>query len=213
MPIPNYLRNIAYSEQSENKFTSFDLKCKCGSVLFDIYENHLTKEEKELCKPYFKALDHAVSGGYSSFATMDDEGKTHYWINLSHSVNGPKEEVFIPPAPTCAHIHSIKIKCSECGSEYIIFDNRYHGYDGKFCREISYEEKNYIPHYKKKRRRDDLPVRICIKVEHDLDIDEFEENTDINCSFEEYTEAFTWLVIYTIDSSGKKRKIVDLETG
>jgi len=49
-------------------------------------------------------------------------------------------------------------------------------------------------------------------VEHDPSIEDFKENTDIVCSYEDYTEAFTWLVIYTIDSQGKKRKIVDLET-
>lgn len=212
MPIPNYLKDIAHSEQSKKRFTSFGLKCKCGNVLFDIYENYLTKEEKELCKPYYEALDYSITGGCSSFCTKDEDGKIHHWINLTHNINGPKEEVFIPPAPICAHIHSIKIKCSECGKEYIIYDNRYHGYNGKFCNEANNEEKNYIPHYKQKKRRDNMPVQIRIEVEHDSSIEEFRKNTDIVCTFEDYTESFTWLVIYTIDNQGKKRKIIDLET-
>lgn len=212
MPVPNHLKNIAYSEQSENEFTFFDIKCKCGSAFFDIYENYLTKEEKELCKPYYEALDYSITGGYSSFCTKDEDGNIHRWINLTHDRNGPKEEVFIPPAPICALIYSIKVKCSECGSEYIIYDSRYYGYDGKFCREVSDEEKNYIPHYKMKKRRDNMPVQVRIKVEHDPSFEDFKESADIACSYEDYTEAFTWFVIYTIDSQGKKRKIVDLET-
>ena len=57
-----------------------------------------------------------------------------------------------------------------------------------------------------------MPIQVHIMVEHDPSIEDFKENTDIVCSYEDYTEAFTWLVIYTIDSQGKKRKIVDLET-
>lgn len=212
MPVPNYLKEITYSEQGEREFTSFDLKCKCGSTLFDIYENYLTKEEKELCKPYYDALDYSITGGYSSFCTKDEEGEIHHWINLTHDINGPKEEVIIPPVPICAHIHSIKVKCSKCGKEYIVYDSRFHGYNGKFCSESNNEERNYIPHYKKRKRRDNMPIQVHIIVEHDLSIESFKENTDIDCSYEDYTEAFTWLVIYTIDSQGKKRKIADLET-
>lgn len=212
MPVPSYLKDIAYSEEIKEKFTSFDLKCKCGSILFDIYENCLTKEEKALCKPYYDALDHSVTGGYFSYATKDDEGKIHHWIGLSHSRNGPVEEVIIPPAPLCAHIHSIRVKCSECGSDHIIYDSRYHGYNGKFGNKANHEENNYIPHYKQKKRRDNMPVQVRITVEHDPDIEKFKENTGIACSFDDYTEAFTWLTVYTIDSQGKKRKIIDLET-
>lgn len=206
MPIPNHLKDIAYSDKSKENFTSFELKCKCGSFLFDLYENYLDKEEKALCKPYEDALDLSVKGGYGSSCTVDEDGKIHHWIHLSFSPNGPKEEVFIPPKPVCACILSIRSKCSECGREYAVYDSRYHGYDSMYDPEISDEEKNYVPHYKKKRRRDNMPVRVCVEVEHNIDMPDEDSGTDL-------TEAFTWITIRTIDSSGKKRKIFDLETG
>lgn len=213
MPIPKYLKDVAYSEKSKKNFTSFKIKCKCGCIHFDLYENFLNKEEKKICKPYFDALDYSITGGYGSSCTIDEDGHIHHWIHLTFSSDGPKKEVFIPPQPACACIFSVKAICSECGTEYLIFDNRFHGYDGKLSCELSDEEKIYIPHYKKKRRKDNLPIQLIIEVEHDMNFDDFKEDIGIDCQFEDYTESFTWIVIYTIDSKGKKRKIVDLETG
>jgi len=212
VPVPNYLKDIAYCEKTKNKITSFNLKCQCGCFKFDLYESYLDKKEKEICKPYYDALRYSVTGGCFSSCTKDENGILHRWVYFTHNMNGPKEEVFIPPAPAFAHITSYKVKCTECDKEYIIYDSRYHGYYGKFCKEISDDSKNYIPHYRKKNRRDNMPVKICIKVENELNIDEFKRDTDIECSFEDYTEAFTWFVVYTIDNNDKKRKILDFET-
>ncbi len=152
MPIPNYLRDIAYLEKNKNNFTTFNLKCICECTLFDVYESYLDKKE------------------------------------------------------------AVKIKCSECGKEYTIYDSRYNGYSGMFCTECSEEKKNYIPHFKLKKRRDNSPVEICIEVEHDENLEAFKANTGIDCTFDEYTDAYTWITIYSIDNNSKKRKLFEFET-
>ncbi len=211
MPIPNYLKAIAYNELQKDNFTSFCLKCKCGCTHFHIYESYLDKHEKELCKPYFDALARSVTGGYFSNCTQDENGVIHHWIYFTHSINGPKEEVIIPPKPTCACIEVIKVKCPDCRNEYVIYDNRFHGYSGKFCKD-SIEEKEYIPHFRLKRRRDNLPVEICISVEHTESYENFEKNIDISCEYDDYTDAFTWITIHSIDNNNKKHKLFDFET-
>ena len=208
MPIPNYLQEIAYNERSKGDFTSFGLKCKCGSTHFHIYESYLDKHEKELCKPYYDALDYSITGGCFSSCTKDENGVLHHWVYLTHSRNGPKEEVIIPPKPICACIKVIKVKCSECGNEYVIYDSRTSWYDGVFSTNSA--EKAYNPHFKLKKRRDGLPVEICISVEHTETFEEFQNI--ISCEYSKYTDAFLWIVIYSIDDNNKKRKLYEFET-
>ncbi len=211
MPVPNYLSSIAYRENQKNNFTTFYLKCNCGCTSFDIYESFLNKEERLLCQPYYDALNHSVSGGCFSNCTKDETGTIHHWIYFTHSIDGPKEEVFIPPAPAFAHITVIKVKCSGCGKEYIIYDSRYNGYSGSY-KQCSEEEKIYVPHFKLKKRRDNAPVEICISVEHDESFEAFKENTGLNCTFEQFTNFYTWIIIYSVDSKSKKRKLFEFET-
>ena len=208
MPIPNYLKVIAYNEQQKGDFTSFYLKCKCGCTHFHIYESYLDKNEKELCKPYFDALERSITGGYFSKCTQDENGVIHHWIYLTHSINGPKEEVIIPPKPICACIKVIKVKCSECGDEHIVYDSRFCGYNGVFNENLA--EKEYNPHFKLKKRRDNMPVEICISVEHTESFEEFSKN--VPCEYSDYTNAFLWIVIYSIDDNNKKRKLFEFET-
>lgn len=206
MPLPNCLHDIAFDESNKNNFTTFRIRCKCGCLRFNIYESYLNKEEKKLCKPYYDALDYSIRGGCFSNCTIDENGIMHHWIYLTQSRDGPKEEVFIPPKPICAAIKVIKVKCSECGREYVIYDSRISGYSGKCCNNYSKEEKEYNPHFRLKKRRDNLPVEICIKVEHDT-YEEFEKITGISLEYDDYTDAFTWIVIYSIDSADRKRKL------
>lgn len=212
MPVPHYLRDIAYRENSKNNLTTFYLKCICGCTLFDVYESYLTKKEKELCQPYYDALNYSVTGGCFSNCTKDENGIIHHWIYFTHSLNGPKEEVFIPPVPIFAHINTIKVRCSECGKEYTIYDSRYNGYAGLFCTTCNEEEKSYVPHFRLKKRHDNSSVEICIRIENDASFETFKKNTNIDCSYNDYTEAYTWLTIYSIDSKLKKRKLFEFET-
>jgi hypothetical protein len=210
MPVPAYFKEIAYSEKNKNKTTEFLLKCNCGCTLFNVFESYMNK--KELCKPYYDALEYSLKGGCFSSCTKDENGVLHHWIYLTHSRNGPKEEVFIPPKPVCAKTNVIKIKCSKCEKEFSIFDSRYSGYNGKFCNTVTEEEKEYIPHFKQKKINGGLPSEICISVEHDAYPEEFEKNTGISCAYEDYTDAYTWIAVYFISKDLKKRKIFDFET-
>ncbi|MBO5561876.1 MAG: hypothetical protein J6A07_09515 [Firmicutes bacterium] len=210
MPIPNYLKEIVKNESRSGNFTSFDLKCSCGCEKFHIYENYLNKEERALCKPRYDALEYLLTGGKFSGTDRDENGVLHQYVYFTDSYDGPREEVIVPPKPVCAGVNVIKAKCFECGAEYVIYDNRYHGYGGKFYDYSA--EREYIPHFCMKKRRDGQPVEIGLSVEHDGSFEEFKEASGISCAYEDYEDAFTWLNIYSIDSDNKKRKLYSFET-
>lgn len=211
MPIPYYLRDIASGESRKNDFTVFTVKCTCGSTWFDVYTSTLSREEKKACQPYFDALQDLFTNKYGTTCTVEEDGKIIQWKLLSPDVNGPKEKVELPAVPEYAFLQVIKVKCNACGEEHIIFDSRFHGYSGVFREKNDMVEK-YIPHFKQRKHRDNLPVEIRIQVEHDPSFDAFMENTGIECSFEDYTNAFTWITVHEIDKAGKKRIIFDCET-
>ncbi len=114
----------------------------------------------------------------------------------------------IPPKPLCACITVIKVKCAECGKEYVVYDSRYYGYSGVFHSDSA--EREYEPHFRQKKRRDGMPAELYISVEHAESYEEL--NRQIPCSGKEYADAFTWIVIYAVDANDKKRKLFEFET-
>ena len=179
---------------------------------FRLYKSFLTKEEKTQCQPYIDALSRSVPSGRASYCTKDESGIVHHWVCLTSDFNGPVEEIIFPEKPFFLSVNVIKIRCYECKKEYILFDSRYHGYSGKFCRKLTRETEQYIPHFKIIKRRDGLPIKVCVLVEHDIDFEKFKSNTGIICSHKDYTDAYTWIKIYSVDADNKKRKIFEAET-
>lgn len=214
--IPAYLKLIVREVKVKGGRTTMALVCGCGNELFLLYENKLTKEEKKQMEPYEKAIHELYSGGFGSMCTRDEDGTLHYWKLLEHPpLWTPIEkckavEVFIPEKPSFAGVVSIQAECSCCGKVHTIFDNRIHGYDGVFCN--AGEDLAYQPHYQKRSTRDGLPRKIEIVTENDETLEEFRENTDIDCDEAAYSNAFGWISIYAIDAKGKKSKILDFET-
>lgn len=98
--------------------------------------------------------------------------------------------------------------CVECKKEYVLFDNRYHGYDGKTA-ECDEATRSYVPHFKQKMRQ---PSALEIKIENDRSLDEFNHNSGLNYDMDDYSESFSWFVLYAIDSANKRRKIMEYET-
>lgn len=209
VPVPAYLRNQAQIMKTTKSWTSFSLFCNCGCRRFIPYANAYTPEEEKALKPYYDALHDSLSGGWASACTKDEDGTLHHWKLLSPAGwNGPKEEVFIPEQPFFAGITVIKIRCENCGAEHRIFDNRHHGYDGMTGTHTE-EERNYQPRFRPKCRS---AVGIEIKVENDPSLEDFEKNTGLRFTEEQYSNAFSWVKIYAVNPDGKKRTIFECET-
>lgn len=160
-------------------------------------------------KPYFDALDQSFSGCWATTCTRDPDGTIHYWKLLTPlGLMGPKEEVFIPEAPPFAFIEVVKLVCDSCAQEYVLFDNRIHGYDGATSEDQG-EKRNYQPAFKKKCR---TPVAVKVKIENDLTLEEFCANSGIDADEVTYSNGFGWIGIYVTNADGKTKKLLEYET-
>lgn len=213
IPVPTYLRKFAKIEKTGKDTITISLCCPCGCKQFLLYENYLTKEEKCELKPYQDALEDLMTrknGSYGSTYIIDEDGIGHYWKYLTPLLRkGPKVEVHIPPKPFFSGIQVLKMACVECKEEYVLFDNRYHGYDGKTGEETDNQAFSYVPNFRQKLKQ---PAAFEVKIENDSSLEEFNQNAGLNYDMEDYSDAFSWFSLYAIDPSNKKRKIFDYET-
>ena len=209
IPIPHYLKSIATLEKQTKQWTHFSLACPCGCKKFQVFENTLTKEEKALMKPYNDAIQAKGASGLG--ITRDENGTLHYWklYEPFKGLDGRHEEIIVPPAPFFSGIWVWKIVCDECGQEFILFDSRFHGYDGVFNEGATKETLSYQPTFRRKCKDS---VSLSVKVENDDSYEEFCENCGDDCTKEQYADAFSWIVVYKIDEKGKKTKILESET-
>ena len=205
--IPAYLRHIARENRVKGNRTTFSLVCSCGNEWFDLFHNKLTKEEQAEYDRYYEADKEAFRGSYASMCTRDEDGKLHHWKFV---FPGIKIEVFPPEMPSFATVVSWRARCSKCGAEYLIFDSRFHGYDGVFCGEGN--NLDYVPWYVKRNTRDKAPRRIEITTENDETLAQFHENTGIDSDYDTYSNGFGWISINMVDNTGKKTKVLDHES-
>ena len=209
IPVPAYLKEKTQIVSASNSWISLSLFCSCGCRAFIPYINCYTAEEELLMKPYYDALNYLLSGCPASTCTKDEDGTLHHWRLLTHAgLTGPKEEVFIPPKPFFAGITVVKVKCEICGAEHIVFDSRYHGYEG-ISSDHTQEELLYQPCFRPKCRS---ALGIEIKVENDPSLEAFVENTGLQFTEEQYSNAYSWIKIYAVNPDGKKRMFFDHET-
>lgn len=205
--IPAYLRHISREIRVKGDRTTFTLVCTCGHDRFDLFHNKFTKEEQETYDRYIAEDEKVFRGSYASECTYDDDGKLRHWKWV---FPGIKIEVFPPEMPSFSMVVSWRARCSQCGAEHLIFDNRFHGYDGVFCSDG--ENRDYVPHYVPRSTRDKSPRRVEITTENDATLAQFQENTGIDCDYDAYSNGFGWISIHAVDEKGKKTKLLDHES-
>ena len=208
VPVPLYLRDLAVVEKQRKTWTLFSLRCPCGCGKFFVYENYLTKEEKELAKPHNDAWARLMREGFT--CKMGDDGVCHHWItkNTEDGKAEKGEEVYIPDAPFFVGITVFRITCAECGKEYLLFDSRKCGYDAMTA-ECDKEKADYVPNFRLKYRD---AVSLSVKVENDESLEAFKENTGLDFTEDQYSDSFSWMAVYKMNDNGKKTKIIDYET-
>jgi hypothetical protein len=205
--IPEYLRPIAREIRVKGNRSTCAIQCPCGSQRFHIYHNKFTDAEKAAYDQYREEYERIFRGSYASMCTRDDEGNLHHWKLV---FPGIKIEVFPPMSLPFSTVVSWRARCCACGAEHLIFDNRIHGYDGVFC--TDQETCDYLPHYVQRAFRDKEPRRIEITTENDPTLEEFRENTGIQCEQGPYSNAFGWISAVAVNEKGKKTKLFDYET-
>lgn len=173
------------------------LKNVCEYNFFDVFENCLTMEERKAEKPYYEIVNQ-MHGPYKELDYMwrlDDGTLVRY-----EDVQKLK--------PWFSGIEVLKAKCSACGKEILLFDNRTCGYDA-LTGEHTDAYMAYTPHFKPKGNSS---LKIELTFENDSSLDAFKEATGMDCTEEFYSNAFSWIQIYGISDEGKRKKLLDEET-
>ena len=205
--IPQYLRHISTEEKVWGGRTTFSIACGCSNDRFDVLVNGLTQEEKKQLEDHRKASETINRRCWAMKSTVDRDGVVHHWKYLAPFV---RVEVFPPEEPPFDGIMCWQLRCSACGQEHLIFDNRVHGYDGVFCAENT--DRDYQPVFKQRSFRDKLPRRIEITTENEKTIEDLREATGIDCDADTWSNAFSWIGVCAVDSRGKRTRILEAET-
>lgn len=208
LPIPYHLRGIAEEIKCTKETLLLQLRCQCGCERFCMFENTLTAEEQAQLAPYNAAMDAIYTGGGSHYCTQDADGTVHYW--KKRLLHKPVE--YTPPKPPpFAGLNLVKIRCAECAAETVLFDSRYHGYDGAVCG--SEVPADYQPQMKQKFTKNLPARRIRVQLECTVTAAELAEITD-GAPFAEslFSECFTEIVASAEDANGKYREFFSAET-
>lgn len=202
VPIPVYLEKYAAEKRQKNNKISFRLKCTCGCETFFIPKKIYTKEEKEFIKEYEGKIPNI--GWHTLCGETDVNGNECWYIKKFFIF---KKYLEFPKPPIFLDIKVIKVICSQCQKEIVVFDNRCHGYDGMTTDNI--KKTKYIPHFEE---CNNMIYNIYVTIKNDTSLEEFNDNLGDECSYEFYSNAFSRIIIFGVDENGKKKILCDEET-
>lgn len=202
VPLPEYLKQYALEKKQKGNRCSFKVKCTCGCETFTVLKKNYTNDEKQLIKEYEASIPntgwHTIHGG------IDSNGNPYSYIRILGIF---RKYVKFPAPPIFMEIDVIKAKCALCQNEIVLFDSRYHGYNGMTFNDE--EVKKYIPHFK---QRGNKLYHIEITIENEPSLEAFNEVIGEQCSLDFYSNSFSWIGIYGLDENGKKKLLYDFET-
>ena len=210
IPVPEYLKEYAVNakETRSKQKISFSLRCPCGCERFAVCKNYFTKQERDEEKPYYDLLGEMYGKDrdlYKWVKGEDGVAKEYKKVSRNEDI---WEEFIMPDMPYFSLVLSIKARCADCGREFFLFDNRFHGYDGVMCEEKSPERMAYQPHY---RAYGNKVKALSVTVENDPSLEEFIEDCG-EVSEETYSNSFSWITIRGTDDEGRKSSILSWET-
>lgn len=76
----------------------------------------------------------------------------------------------------------------------------------------SEKEPNVLAYQPLFKQKGSQSYRIIIKIENDPSHEEFNSQSGLAFDEQQYSDSFSWIVIYGIDGGGKKKKLFDCET-
>ena len=119
---PKYIENILSITKEKRGEIECDVVCECGSAHFIGYKNVIVRSEEEAA---YEAAYNSFNEKYSCIRFGDENG-----VSYLYGMKGLFGEEILEKFE-CKQLDSteiVKVKCAECGKEYILFDSRFHGY-------------------------------------------------------------------------------------
>ena len=209
VPIPEYLKSIAKNEKVKSSNIVFDIVCECNNSEFLVFQNK--KNEDDVKK---EKIFHERTKNWLSMERWTDKKTGIQYVVKRNLFGLITDKIPIDEVPTDLNFHEIiKIKCSKCDNEYVIFDNKKHGYDALVEGEKS--ENLEIEFTQKKFRSSETHLsKIIVEVFNDTSLNQFIENTGLDFTAEQYSNAFSDISIYgfVVDLNDKKIVLYTEET-
>ena len=114
------------------------------------------------------------------------------------------------PSEPFDNTNIVKIRCAECGEEYIVFDNRIHGYDAFVGENKHFADEQIAFEQIKFKNSEDNVAEIDVRMINQHSFEEFNDESDEDHSIEEYSNAFENIDIYARvkDLNDKKGRCV-----
>lgn len=196
--LPDYLKGIAFEIKQKNDKISFMVKCSCGSEMFDFYKKLLTENDREK-KQKLNELYQKYNGDHY----IDKDGDFCFCSKSFFGIGKKKVKMTVSQfKDILTYMRKvIKVKCNNCGKEYVIFDSNQYGYDGTvdFLQNPEIADRSNIV-YKK----------ICesskcrIEIRNTETYEDFLETFDDNIGYEMYTNAYSSIKITALDECRNK---------
>ena len=197
--LPQYLSNIATNINLNKDTIIFNINCTCGNQSFFIFKNDETIDDIKKKQRWDDLIKKYDGGGYS-----DSDGN----LFLTKKLFGLKtKQIKINKSEIPQYTTILKVKCSKCGKEYMIFDSRSNGYNA-ISEKLSDNKTNDSSFsYKKFLDKEQI---IKIKIINDLSYHEFIDEFK-NASMKDFSNAFSEISIY-ITHNNKNKCIFTTET-
>lgn len=204
---PKYIENILSITKEKRGEIECDVVCECGSAHFIGYKNVIVRSEEEAA---YEAAYNSFNEKYSCIRFGDENG-----VSYLYGMKGLFGEEILEKFE-CKQLDSteiVKVKCAECGKEYILFDSRFHGYDATIPeRECKYDSVVYdFAPIVWKKDKDGLAT-FTVKIQNDDSLEDFIENA-YETDEETYSNSFGWIMIKAVNIKTKAKKVLlDMET-
>ena len=214
--LPAHLREIAHNAIKRKENLCFDLKCTCGNETFKIMKGktHEEKQFEEEWNNYWKKYRFVPIFSFAD-STERKSGKRYTYGNTFFGIRVGK--LYDEDLHFVKDLCVVKAVCPNCSKEFVLFDNRKHGYDA--LSDILDEQqfgKAGVPFADEKNLKFRNSCKgkegtITVAIQNYLPLDDFYETFGENASDETYSIAFSWInIIATVDN--KDHTILDMET-
>lgn len=209
VPVPKHLDKLSKNICVSNNSTNFYLTCdNCQSDEFELFiNNHQSKEEKVSMKWLNDFEKYRIENKWKNYVSYIDDNGKRYFAKLNFF--GKKvDKYYIGDMPNLFEINIIKIRCFECGTEHIVFDNRLHGSNalGNIKNMISYD--NIV--FKKKTVKNSIngQYQIMVKVINESSISDFNEKHGQEYSNEIYSDSYSEIIFYGMLKKQDRKKTI-----
>ena len=199
--VPIYLKECTKIKKVQKDAIILQVLCDCGCSSLYLLENILDEEEDNIIKEHEKRFSK-----WSRIENYTDPITQIRYLVARNAFGRIFDKIPTSEIQDIRRTQIIKVECSECGRQLVIYDSRYHGYDAIVTKnQISTGCKKYQYRLLQKKS-----MEVEIKIRNDLTYDEFCEESEEN-SIKEFSNAFSSIEIYGI-LDGKKKKYFERET-